>query len=191
MPQGGLSRLTSEQRRWLLDLARTTIVRRLQGVPSNLAGPVDGPLAKVRGAFVTLTTDDGALRGCVGHVIGSEALWRSVEVNAVNAAFHDPRFSPVGVDEIDQLVLEISALSALVAVAKVDEIRVGRDGLIVERGGYRGLLLPQVAERYGWSAAEFLDQTCRKAGMRPGCWQDPATLIRRFTAEVFSERDET
>jgi len=74
-------------------------------------------------------------------------------------------------------------------VSTPEEIVIGRDGLTIERAPYRGLLLPQVAGRYGWTPEEFLDQTCRKAGMQPGCWRDPAATISAFSAEVFSEED--
>ena len=134
---------------------------------------------------------EGVLRGCIGHVVGAEALWLSVRTNAVNAAFHDPRFPPIEDSELPRLTIEISALTPLWEVSKPEEIVIGRHGLIIERGPYRGLLLPQVAERYGWTPEEFLDQTCRKAGMQPGCWRDPDAIISAFSAEVFSEGDAT
>ena len=181
--------LDPRERRWLLRLARSTIAAKLEGRPLPDTPPGPGPLSDQRGAFVTLEIDS-QLRGCIGHVSGTEALWLSVRSNAVNAAFRDPRFPPVEPAELASLEIEISALSPLWPVSTPDEIEIGRDGLVIERGHHRGLLLPQVADRYGWSAVEFLDQTCRKAGMQPGCWRDPETLISAFSAEVFSE-DET
>lgn len=178
--------LTEEERGLLLRLARSTIAAELGGPAVRFEVPIAGPLAEPRGAFVTLT-EGGVLRGCIGHVVGTEALWRSVRDNALNAAFRDPRFPPVGAAELDRLTIEVSALSPLRTIGSADEVEIGRDGLLVERGSHRGLLLPQVGERYGWSASEFLDQTCRKAGMEPGCWRDPATTVSSFSAEVFSE----
>jgi AmmeMemoRadiSam system protein A len=178
--------LDPEERRWLLSLARRSIEARLAGGELPGDAPADGPLTVDRGAFVTLTEGD-RLRGCIGHVFATEPLWRSVRSNAVNAAFHDPRFPPVTAGELPSLTVEISALSPLWEVASADEIVVGRDGLAIEKGRCRGLLLPQVAQRYGWTAEEFLDQTCRKAGLNRGDWRDPSARIGAFSAEVFSE----
>lgn len=135
---------------------------------------------------MTLTAGD-RLRGCIGHVLAADPLWVSVRSNALNAAFHDPRFSPVSLEEMPSLDLEISALSPLWGVSEPDEIEIGRDGLVIGLGPHRGLLLPQVAERYGWTAEEFLDQTCRKAGLKPGDWREPSATISAFSAEVFGE----
>ncbi|MGD8440266.1 MAG: AmmeMemoRadiSam system protein A [Holophagae bacterium] len=182
--------LNGDEQRWLLDLARSTIAARLSDRPLPDAQPAPGRLTDARGAFVTLTRD-GQLRGCIGHVTGTEALWRSVRSNAVNAAFHDPRFPPVEAGELSAISVEISVLTPLVTIAGPDEIVIGRDGLIIERRAKRGLLLPQVATRYGWSPAEFLDQTCRKAGLAAGCWRSPDARIARFAAQVFAEPDRT
>ena len=180
--------LNADERSWLLGLARSTIHARLKTLPLPNDPPGPGPLMEPRGAFVTLN-DGGVLRGCIGHVVGTEPLWLSVRSNSINAAFQDPRFPPVEKTELPRLTIEISALTPLREVSTPEEIVIGRDGLIVERAPYRGLLLPQVAERYAWTPEEFLDQTCRKAGMKPGCWRDPAATVSAFSAEVFSEED--
>jgi len=179
--------LDPDERHWLLGLARSTIKAQLQNESLPGDPPLPGPLSEIRGAFVTLTIE-GALRGCIGHVIGTEPLWLSVRSNAINAAFCDPRFSPLTEEELASIKIEISALSPLWPVSRPGEIVIGRDGLVIERGIHRGLLLPQVAERYGWSPEEFLDQTCRKAGMKPGCWRSKDAEISAFSAEVFGER---
>jgi len=178
--------LDPDERHWLLGLARSTINAQLrnESLPGNPR--LSGPLSEIRGAFVTLTLD-GALRGCIGHVIGTEPLWLSVRSNAINAALCDPRFSPLTEEELASIKIEISALSPLWPVSRPGEIVIGRDGLVIERGIHRGLLLPQVAERYGWSPEEFLDQTCRKAGMKPGCWRKEDAEVSAFSAEVFGE----
>lgn len=178
--------LDPDQRQWLLGLARETIGAQLKNGALPDEPPLPGPLLEIRGAFVTLTLN-GALRGCIGHVIGCEPLWRSVRSNAINAAFHDPRFAPLTEGEFASIAIEISALSPLWRVTGPDEIIIGRDGLVIERGIHRGLLLPQVAESYGWTPEEFLDQTCRKAGMEPGCWRQGNAEISAFSAEVFQE----
>jgi len=142
-------------------------------------------LSEIRGAFVTLKIDEH-LRGCIGHVIGVVPLWRAVRENAVAAAFEDPRFPSLTTEELVRVRIEISALTPLVA-SHADGVMVGRDGILVERGAARGLLLPQVAVEYGWDRETFLDHTCRKAGLEPGCWRHPDTAISTFSAEVFGE----
>lgn len=178
--------LSADDREWLLGLARSTIKANLEGKRLPGDAPRPGPLTEIRGAFVTLSID-GGLRGCIGHVIGTEPLWLSVRSNAVNAAFRDPRFPPLTVPEFATIEIEISALTPLRPISSPDEIVIGRDGLVIERGLHRGLLLPQVAERYNWSPEEFLDQTCRKAGMKPGCWRGADAEFAIFSAEVFGE----
>jgi AmmeMemoRadiSam system protein A len=188
MTEASSDELNRDEQRWLLELARSTIAARLSDQPLPEPQPPSGRLTEHRGAFVTLTRG-GRLRGCIGHVIGAEPLWRSVRSNAVNAAFHDPRFPPVEADELSEITVEVSALTPLVTIDGPDDVVIGRDGLVIERGATRGLLLPQVAARYGWSPAEFLDQTCRKAGLGAGCWRSPDARIARFAAQVFAEPD--
>jgi AmmeMemoRadiSam system protein A len=172
---------------FLLSLARETIRRRFQGKPLPESEPTSPVLLEPRGAFVTLKID-GRLRGCIGHVIGVAPLWRAVRDNAIAAAFEDPRFEPLAADELQSIHIEVSALTPLRKVSPEDVV-VGRDGILIERGPSRGLLLPQVAVENGWDLPTFLDHTCRKAGMEPGCWQHPDTVISTFSAEVFGEND--
>ncbi|MFV2071289.1 MAG: AmmeMemoRadiSam system protein A [Thermoanaerobaculales bacterium] len=178
--------LGENERRWLLDLARTTIAARFSGPTPDPSPPVSGPLLEHRGAFVTLTIDD-ELRGCIGHVVGVAPLWCAVRDNAISAAFRDPRFPALSEDEFRTVRIEISALSPLVRIHSLEDVEIGRDGILVERGTARGLLLPQVATSYGWDREAFLDHTCRKAGLEPGQWQKPDVMISTFSAEVFSE----
>lgn len=178
--------LNDQEKSYLLSLARATLEMRLTGRPLPSPTPPEGPVNDPRGAFVTLH-QDGELRGCIGHVTAVEPLWRSVQDNAVSAALHDPRFPPVEASELGSISIDISALTPMREVASPDEIVVGRDGLMLERGPARGLLLPQVASEQGWDREQFLDHTCRKAGLRPGCWREPDTRILVFSAEVFSE----
>jgi Uncharacterized conserved protein len=79
-------------------------------------------------------------------------------------------------------------MGPLVRVERIEEIEVGRDGLIISRGRYAGLLLPQVATEYGWDREAFLSQTCVKAGLAPSAWRDGDCRIERFSAEVFNEK---
>lgn len=179
------STLGAEARRFLIDLARTTIQARLSGMPLPSREPEDRELLDRRGAFVTLKID-GRLRGCIGHVVGVAPLWLAVRDNAIAAAFEDPRFAPLEAKELSATRIEISALTPLRRVT-AEEIEVGRDGILVECGPARGLLLPQVPVEYGWDRETFLDHTCRKAGLGPGCWRKPDTVLSAFSAEVFGE----
>jgi AmmeMemoRadiSam system protein A len=183
--------LSTEARRFLLALARSTIDDRLRG-RTREAPPVSGlpcgrALEDPRGAFVTLKID-GVLRGCIGHVVAVAPLWQAVRDNALAAAFEDPRFPALAREELPQTTIEISALTPM-RPAVPDEVQVGHHGILIERGPSRGLLLPQVATEYGWDRETFLDHTCRKAGLEPGCWRRPDTEIKIFSAEVFGERD--
>ena len=171
--------------RFLLALARETIQCRLDGASLPSPEPDDPKLLEPRGAFVTLKIE-GRLRGCIGHVIGVAPLWRAVRDNAIAAAFEDPRFAPLEADELPHAHIEISALTPLRRV-DFDEVVVGRDGILLENGISRGLLLPQVAVEYSWDRETFLDHTFRKAGLEAGCWRLPDTAISTFSAQVFGE----
>ena len=105
----------------------------------------------------------------------------------MSAAFRDPRFPPVRREELGDLRVEVSVMGPIERVTDIDDIVVGRDGLIVTRGRYAGLLLPQVATEYGWDRQAFLDHTCLKAGLERGAWRDLKTVIEKFSAEVFGE----
>jgi AmmeMemoRadiSam system protein A len=107
---------------------------------------------------------------------------------ARSAAIHDHRFSPVTAEELSDLSYEISVLTAPEPI-KAEDVVVGRDGLIMSRGGRSGLLLPQVPIEWGWDREEFLRHTCRKAGLPLDCWQDPETKIEAFRAIVWGEED--
>jgi AmmeMemoRadiSam system protein A len=176
-----------EARLFLLSLARNTIQSRLDARPLPSQEPDAEVLREHRGAFVTLKID-GRLRGCIGHVVGVAPLWLAVRDNSIAAAFEDPRFDPLQADELPLTHIEISALTPM-RKATADEVTVGRHGVLIERGAARGLLLPQVAVEYGWDRRTFLDHTCRKAGLEPGCWRHPDTIISIFSAEVFGEND--
>ena len=112
-----------------------------------------------------------------------------MENMAVAAASHDPRFHPVRPEELDVIDLEISVLSPLEEIDDPETIEVGTHGIYLINPRGRGVLLPQVATEYGWDRETFLDQTCVKAGLAPGCWKDPETKILVFSAQVFGEKD--
>jgi AmmeMemoRadiSam system protein A len=178
--------LTPAERMTLLALARSSVEASAHGrslpAPGRLGGRLDEPGA----AFVSIHTSRG-LRGCIGCVEpGSESLAEVVVRMAEAAASRDPRFPPLFPDELPDASIEISVLGPLVPVTGPDDIRIGRDGLVVERDGHRGLLLPQVAVEWGWDVRTFLAETCRKAGLPPTAWREGARVYR-FEAEVFGE----
>lgn len=176
------------QRSRLLTIARRSIESALEGARIELDhSQLDDDLRRPSGAFVSLHTHDGDLRGCIGSIQPVAPLHEAVASNAVNAAFRDPRFYPLRKDELANVHIEISVMSPIVEVASVAEIEVGRDGLIIRRGTRAGLLLPQVATEYGWDREAFLRHTCMKAGLPPESWREPGCRIERFSAEVFSE----
>lgn len=180
--------LNETQRLLLLKLARTSIESTLAGRASAPSEEeFDEALRRPAGAFVTLRTRSGELRGCIGSIQAVQPLYRAVITSAISAAFRDPRFMPVRTDEMLHLELEISVMGPIEEVRNVEEIIVGRDGLIISRGHSAGLLLPQVATEYGWDRDTFLDQTCVKAGLPPGTWRSQQARIEKFAAEVFGE----
>lgn len=178
--------LTAAERMTLLVLARSSVEASAHGrslpAPGRLGGRLDEPGA----AFVSIHTSRG-LRGCIGCIEPrTESLAEVVVRMAEAAASQDPRFPPLFPDELPDASIEISVLGPLVPVSGPEEIRIGRDGLVVEHDGHRGLLLPQVAVEWGWDVQTFLAETCRKAGLPPAAWREGARVYR-FEAEVFGE----
>ncbi len=176
-------------RRRLLSLAREAISGEIDGRTVQAPADVAGELTRKAAAFVTLRGADLRLRGCVGYTEARQTLWRTVADAAVGAAFHDGRFPAVKREELAGLSIQISVLSPLFAI-RPDEVVVGVHGLVVELGGRRGLLLPQVASEQGWDREQFLDSTSRKAGLSAGSWREPGAQVLAFTAEYFGD-DET
>ncbi len=175
------------ERRYLMELAKRAVTAAAKGESFQPEKPAEDILADQGAAFVTLKKA-GRLRGCIGHVIARVPLFKCVADVARSAAIHDTRFSPVRPDEIADLSFEVSVLTAPEPI-KAEDVVVGRDGLIMSRGGRSGLLLPQVPIEWGWDREEFLKHTCRKAGLPLDCWQDPDTKIEAFRAIVWGEED--
>jgi AmmeMemoRadiSam system protein A len=173
-----------EQRR-LLDLARRALEARVRGTtPPAVETDADDPR---RGAFVSIFRR-GELRGCLGRLKSNLPIRRIVFQLAQAVADSDPRFEKVVVSELNEIGFEISVLTREREVTSVDEIEVGRHGLIVEHGTSRGLLLPQVPIEQGWDRDTFLDHTCLKAGLDAGAWRRGARIFI-FEAQVFGERE--
>ncbi|MGL4370519.1 MAG: AmmeMemoRadiSam system protein A [Spirochaetota bacterium] len=185
-----ITEMTEKNKSALLLLARCTIAERL-GVHDDRCTQVpdisDPLFSQKLGAFVTLHMH-GKLRGCIGYIQGYQPLAAAIHDLAESAAFRDPRFAPLSVQEYPQIDIEISVLSPIEPLDAVADIVIGRDGLIISKGRHSGLLLPQVAAEYGWSVDEFLSHTCMKAGLDADEWKTGTVRIERFSAFVFGEK---
>ncbi|HOX54755.1 MAG TPA: AmmeMemoRadiSam system protein B [Candidatus Omnitrophota bacterium] len=183
----GETMLSNEQKKTLLTIARESMENYVKtGKRKEFA--VDDPVLKRhQGAFVTLNKN-GQLRGCIGRIVADDPLYEVVASMAIEAAIDDPRFYPVTAKELNDIEIDISALSPIEEIKDVNKIEVGKHGIIIRRGFFQGLLLPQVATEYGWNRETFLKQTCLKAGLPEDAWKDKTTQISIFSAEVFSEK---
>jgi AmmeMemoRadiSam system protein A len=181
-------RLGPDEKRELLRIARATATEFLRSGRLPPGRPHRRSLLTGAGAFVTLRRADGDLRGCIGTQSEDQPLFRTVQDMAIAAATRDPRFPPVAPDEIDALVVEISVLGDRVLMNDWREVEIGVHGLAIQAHGRRGLLLPQVASEAGWTAEEFLQRLCVKAGLPDDAWRSDAS-IERFTAQVFDEKE--
>ena len=189
--------LSDEEGKFLIKLARSAAKTFLEA-EKKLSPPLDTPtsLFEKCGVFVTINTVKSggkALRGCIGYPYPTNPLVEAVIDNAINASTQDPRFAPMSKEELDRVVFEVSVLTPPepVHVEKPQEylehIKVGEHGLIVEKGFYKGLLLPQVAAEWGWCSEEFLCQCCVKAGLPPDSWLTKGARVYLFRAIVFEE----
>jgi len=175
---------SSADRIRLLGIAREAIATHVSRSPAREPG-TSGALSACAGAFVTLRRH-GELRGCIGHLQADLPIGRVVAQCAVAACSEDPRFRPVGEDELTNIDIEVSLLGPREPVVTIEEIEIGRHGLLVEQGSHRGLLLPQVATEWKWDRQTFAEQACHKAGLPRDAWRHTAVLWK-FEAEVFGE----
>lgn len=184
--------MTKTSQDLLLAIAREAIVGELTGkISPTLAHVAATPVPELmgsEGAFVTLKKKPSlALRGCIGNIIGRAPLYRLVERLACESAFHDPRFQPVYLEELEKVVLEISVLTVPRPLTNFDEIILGTHGVILSLGFRKAVFLPQVALEACWSREELLKQLAHKAGLAGNAWQDENATIEIFEALVFSE----
>ena len=189
--------LTQKEGEFLVALARNTVTQYLlEG--KQMKTPEESPpkLLEKCGVFVTINTfknGEKSLRGCIGYPYPISPLVEAVIDSAINAATQDPRFEPMTKDELDKVVFEVSVLTPPQPVESpspkdyVKKIKVGQDGLIIERGYHKGLLLPQVPIEWGWDEEEFLCQCCMKAGLPPDSWLTKESKIYKFKAIIFEE----
>ena len=179
--------LSDQNGRRLLALARENIIHYLNTHTMLPTADVPPEFQEKRGVFVTLK-HKGNLRGCIGYPEPIYPLYTALLDSSVSAAIRDPRFSPVTVEEMNEISLEITVLTPPSQIEPdPSNVSVGVDGLCVERGFFKGILLPQVATEWGWDAEEFLCQTCMKAGLPPDCWLDGETRVYTFQGQIFSE----
>ena len=176
--------LTAAEKTALLELARNTIEAKCRGEKAPVPEASCPALSELRGAFVTLHKG-GRLRGCIGHIQARQPLVKTVAEMAVAAAFDDPRFPPLRAEELKDIDIEISVLTPLRLITDVREIKVGTHGIYIRKGGYSGLLLPQVATEWKWDRNAFLEHTCEKAHLPRDAWKDKGTEIYIFSADVF------
>ncbi len=142
-------------------------------------------LREYAATFVTLKAN-GMLRGCIGSLEPVEELYMSVHHNALNASLRDPRFEPVSEQERERLEVHISILSPIVPIGDIDEFRIGEHGIILEKGRYRSVYLPEVALEQRWNVEQTLSSLSEKAGLPPEGWRDGARFSV-FSSVVLSE----
>lgn len=188
--KGEDSMFNQAQRKELLRTARDTIRYYLE--TGKRLQPVlqDETLMQDMGAFVTLHKS-GQLRGCIGHMAATGPIFLTVRDMAIAAATEDPRFPPVTLDELEDIDIEISALSPMEKIDDYNGIKMGKHGVMVRKGFASGVYLPQVADETGWDREQFMNSLCaHKAGIPPDSWKRGTCDIYVFTAEVFGEKDE-
>jgi len=189
--------LTDEEGRFLVKLARKAVEENLKdGRIINPPKETRPKLMERCGVFVTLNSVEGGtkeLRGCIGFPYPTHPLVRATIEAAIESATGDPRFHPVSQKELDKIAFEVSILTPpelINADSPLDypsKIKIGQDGLIVERGYYKGLLLPQVPVEWNWDEQDFLCQCCLKAGSSPDSWLLNGTKIYKFQAIIYEE----
>jgi len=195
--------VTLELGRALVKIARGAISHYLSGsmrlyeVPRELLDRFP-ELELYAPVFVTLekvTEKEGVrgreLRGCIGFIEPIFPLGVAVIESAVSSAFNDPRFPPLRLRELREVVVTVTVLNGKIEVRRLNEVTIGRDGLYVERGAYprlySGILLPEVPVEYCWDLETFANMTCEKAGLEPRCWEKPGTKLYRIPGRTFKE----
>jgi len=201
-PNGGEYKLSLElsleEGKFLVELARKAVEEYLKSRKRiSVSENISEKLLQPCGVFVTINTlkdGDKELRGCIGYPYPTTPLAQAVIESAISSATQDPRFYPLSLSELDNVVFEVSILTPpqLIETKKPSEyltkIVVGKDGLIVEKGMFKGLLLPQVPVEWEWNEEEFLCQCCIKAGLPPDNWLIEGTKVYKFQAIVFEEK---
>jgi AmmeMemoRadiSam system protein A len=177
-----------EEQHRLLRWARQTIEAAVRGTAQVEVADAEltEGLRAPHGAFVTIKKR-GELRGCIGKMDFERPLWENMISAAVASALEDPRFPPLQAEELSEVRLEISVLEPPMPLARVEDFDAQRHGIIIQKGFRRGLLLPKVAQEYGWDARKTLEMVCWKAGLPPQAWREPDAQLQIFEASDFGE----
>lgn len=179
--------LDVEEQRSLLRIARQTIEEYVRRGTRPEVSALTPRLAERRGVFVTLK-EHGMLRGCIGYIESPLPLYLAVQDRAIQSATRDPRFPPLRPEELGRIEIEITVLSPLQAISSPDSVIVGRHGVLIEKGPYGAVFLPQVPVEQGWDRETYLGELCRKAGLPRDAWRDRDVRLYVFTGQVFTER---
>ena len=186
-------KLTEEQGKFLIKIARKAIEDALLNKSETRLEKENLPavLHERRGTFVTLTIN-GNLRGCIGHIIPHESIIEGVRVNALNAAFRDPRFPPLSRDELDRIKIEVSILTDPKPLEYKDaqdllaKLRPGIDGVIIKKGFHEATFLPQVWDQLP-RKEDFLTHLCLKAGLDADAWRHGDLEVFTYQVQAFEE----
>jgi len=182
--------LNKDEKKKLLEIARETLEMYIRDEKIPKYSVTDANICQERGAFVTLTKN-GQLRGCIGLMVSDRPLYRVISEMAVQAAVEDPRFSPVRESELKDIEIEISVLTPMRPVKSIDDIVVGRDGLLLRKGFNQGVFLPQVPGEQGWDKKAYLENLCYKAGLSDkDAYLEPDARLMSFQAIVFNEKED-
>lgn len=189
--------ISKDEGTFLVHLARKAVEEYLKN-RRHIKVPEDTSknLLKPCGVFVTINTfanGEKELRGCIGYPYPTAPLAEAVVDSAIHAATQDPRFPSLTLRELDHVVFEVSVLTPPEEVKVknpkeyIAKIKVGQDGLIIENGFYKGLLLPQVPVEWKWDEETFLCQCCQKAGLPPDSWLVKGTRVYTFSSVIAEE----
>tara|TARA_B100000029_G_scaffold337862_1_gene330105 strand:- start:2841 stop:3482 length:642 start_codon:yes stop_codon:yes gene_type:complete len=196
-------RLTDRDGEILVKMARLIVTEHLTNITKNLdQNDAYNRAERYRifeekfgfnaGVFVTIN-DKSGLRGCIGFPLAVKKLSDALTDAAISASTKDPRFPSVAQNELNDLVFEVTVLTAPEEISTsspdeiIQEIKIGRDGLIIEKDSQSGLLLPQVPVEYNWNVVDFLSHTCHKAGLPNDSWTDTDVKISKFQGVIFRE----
>lgn len=177
-----------EEKQEILTFVRNTIASKFSKINVEPLPEMDGKMTETGSCFVSLHKN-GALRGCIGNIIGHEPLGDNIAHNAVNSAFGDPRFPQLSEDELDDVEIEVSILTPPRPIEAPEEFVIGEHGIILQCRGRSAVFLPQVAPEQGWDREDTLTHLCYKAGLPFRAWQSDDAKLSVFTAMVFSEKE--
>ena len=184
--------ISDEDGRYLVKMARDTVSQYIKNNNKISDQTFEEKFRFNAGVFVTIN-DKSGLRGCIGFPLAVKKLSDALIDAAISASTDDPRFPSIAQNELNDLVFEVTVLSDTEEISTnsldeiINEIKIGRDGLIIEKNSQSGLLLPQVPVEYNWDVKDFLNHTCHKAGLPSDSWKDKTTKISKFQGVIFRE----